>query len=377
MENTTLSPQTFVQRWAAADLNERQTAQLSFLAPQIKPQFPSTRYQGSKAKLAAWIAEQLAPLDFQSVLDGFGGTGAVAYVLKQAGKTVTYNDLLRFNSTIGQALIENTHICLDEQSLGPLLQDRAELSYPDLIQRNFPGIYFTDEENRWLDHRLYHIRQLAQAYEKAIALFALFQACIVKRPYNLFHRKNLYVRLAEVERSFGNKSSWDRPFEDWFRLFVGEANRAVFDNGQANRSLNQDILQINGDYDLVYLDPPYISGQGLGLDYRDFYHFLEGMTFYEDWESQIDYRSKHRRLKRQPSPWLDKQAIYGAFEQTLARFESSLIVISYRSDGWPRLSELESLLKRYKATVQVIAYGEYQYVLSKNRQSKEVLLIGQ
>jgi adenine-specific DNA-methyltransferase len=80
--------------------------------PSLAAEFPSTRYQGSKAKLAQWIWNQVAGLDFATCLDAFGGTGAVAYRLKQAGKQVAYNDLLRFNYYIGLALIENSQVTL-------------------------------------------------------------------------------------------------------------------------------------------------------------------------------------------------------------------------------------------------------------------------
>jgi adenine-specific DNA-methyltransferase len=66
------------------------------LFPVISSKFPSTRYQGSKAKLTGWIWENLKAFNFATCLDAFGGTGAVAYRLKQEGKQVTYNDLLRF-----------------------------------------------------------------------------------------------------------------------------------------------------------------------------------------------------------------------------------------------------------------------------------------
>ncbi|MCK5269770.1 MAG: DNA adenine methylase, partial [Sedimentisphaerales bacterium] len=59
--------------------------------------FPSTRFQGSKLKIAEWIWNAIADLDFNTVLDAFGGTGSVGYVLKDKGKKVTYNDILKFN----------------------------------------------------------------------------------------------------------------------------------------------------------------------------------------------------------------------------------------------------------------------------------------
>lgn len=44
--------------------------------------FPSTRYQGSKAKYVDWIWQEISDLSFQTTLDAFGGTGSVAYKLK-------------------------------------------------------------------------------------------------------------------------------------------------------------------------------------------------------------------------------------------------------------------------------------------------------
>lgn len=346
------------------------------LFPELTVRFPSTRYQGSKSKLVDWIWDQIRDLPFKTCLDAFGGTGAVAYRLKHEGKQVTYNDLLRFNYYFGVALIENDGVTLPDTGVEWLLTANPRILYPDLIQRTFRNIYFTDAENAWVDRTITNIRQLKDPYEFAIAFFALCQACIIKRPYNLFHRKNLYLRLADVERSFGNKASWDKPFDEWFRFFVDEANRAVFANNTENRALNHDVVDVPGQYDLVYIDPPYIPLKGAPVDYRDFYHFLEGLTMYDEWEQHIDLTTKHRRLQREATPWTDKTTIYAAFEAVFERFRDSLIVVSYRSDGIPGESALVHLLEQYKSNVRVEHYGQYKYVLSKNSRSGEILLIG-
>jgi len=347
------------------------------LFPDLTAEFPSTRYQGSKVKLVDWIWVQIEDLNFATCLDAFGGTGAMAYRLKQAGKQVTYNDALKFNYYFGSALIENSKTRIEPEAVEWLLGIHdTRISYPRLIQDNFQDIYFTDEENRWLDQTITNIRQLADPYKFALAFFALAQACIIKRPFNLFHRKNLYIRQAEVERSFGNKTTWDKPFEAWFRIFVEEANQAVFDNGLSNVALNLDAVEVSGDYDLVYIDTPYISKRGVAVDYLDFYHFLEGLTMYDKWKKHIDYQSKHRRLKRRPSAWTDKNQIHTAFERLFERFQDSIIVVSYRSDGIPSEEELVSLLKKHKQHVRVEHFGQYKYVLSTNSEVKEVLLVG-
>lgn len=339
--------------------------------------FPSTRYQGSKAKLCDWIWEQIADLDFDTCLDAFGGTGSIAYRLKREGKAVTYNDILRFNYYFGVALIANNSVRLAGDQVEELLNTRQGIDYPHFIYDNFHDIYFTDEENQWIDQIVTNIRQLQDPYQSAIAFFALCQACIIKRPYNLFHRKNLYVRFAEVERSFGNKASWDRPFAEWFRAFVEEANQAVFDNGRVNLAFNLDASAVPLDFDLVYIDTPYMPAGGVGVDYFEFYHFLEALTVYEEWDKLIDRRSKHLRLLPRPSEWADKNRIHGAFDRLFARYQNSILVVSYRSDGIPSQVELVDLLRKYKRTVRVEDFGQYKYALSTNGNSGEILLIAE
>ena len=212
-------------------------------------------------------------------------------------------------------------------------------------------------------------------YKKALAYFAFFQACIIKRPFNLFHRKNLYIRLSNVERNFGNKTTWDTPFEVHYRQFVEEANRSVFSNARRNRALNLDVFDIAGKFDLIYIDTPYISSKGVGVDYFDFYHFLEGLVDYSNWGAMINYRTKHKRLKRRYSIWTDKEKILFAFDRLFRKFKQSILVVSYRSDGIPSIKQLTELLKKYKPKVEQIRRTNYKYVLSTNN-SEEVLLIG-
>ncbi|MDE5876175.1 MAG: DNA adenine methylase, partial [Muribaculaceae bacterium] len=167
-----------------------QTSLFSEFEIQCKNRFPSTRYQGSKAKFVDWIWHELSDIPFQTVLDAFGGTGSVAYKLKDEGKTVTYNDILPFNSIIGKAIIENTSVVLNNSDVEFILTEHPEIQYPTFIADNFQDIYYTEEENHWLDVVRYNISLLQNEYKRAIAWFALFQSCIIKRPYNLFHRKN-------------------------------------------------------------------------------------------------------------------------------------------------------------------------------------------
>ncbi|NOT01087.1 MAG: DNA methyltransferase [Phycisphaerales bacterium] len=337
---------------------------------------PPTRFQGSKRKLAGWIVGQIAGLHFDTVLDAFGGTGAVAFEFKRLGKCVAYNDLLRFNHWIGTAIIENGTDRLTRADIDAVRTIDPSRTYDDLIARTFADIYFTDDENRWLDVAVQNISAMSNRRRQALACYALFQSALAKRPYNLFHRRNLYMRSANVTRTFGNKVTWDRPFDLHFRRFAEQANACVFDNGRPCRALNRDACDVPGSFDLVYIDPPYVNARGTGVDYHHFYHFLEGLVDYPRWAERIDYASRHRRLLPMESPWTSPSTIHAAFRRVFERFADSILVVSYRSDGVPTIDELQAMLKRCKRDVRVIEHARYQYVLSTNRRSHEVLLIG-
>ena len=341
----------------------------------VAAKFPSTRYLGSKQKYADWIWHCIQYIPFETALDAFGGTGRIAHLLKQEGKTVTYNDILKFNSIIGRALIENNKEKITQKDLTFILQKHADILYPDFIEKTFSEIYFTDEENRWLDMVITNIRHIENEYKQAVAYFALFQSCIIKRPYNLFHRKNLYVRLQDVERSFGNKTTWDTPFVTHYKNFIEEANNAVFSNEKANISLNFNVFDLPNNYDLVYIDTPYISDKGIGVDYLDFYHFLEGIVNYDNWTDLIDEKSKHKRLKLNGSDWTNPQKIEHSFERLINQFRNSTLVISYRSDGVPSIDKIVSSLEASNKSVTIYESRVMKYVLS-TKKSTEVLIIG-
>jgi len=352
------------------------TSAIAQTAPAL---IPPTRYQGSKRKLTAWLHDHLGVLAFETVLDAFGGSGAVSYLLKAMGKRVVYNDILAANEQIGIALIANDTVTLSRTQLHRILDpvpDRSSQRHT-FIRDTFKGIYFTDRENVWLDQTRARIARIRDPFARAIAWYALFQSAIAKRPYNLFHRCNLYMRTADVPRRFGNKRSWDRPFDEHFRVFVDRANAALIDARGACRVTRCDATDVSGRFDLVYADPPYVNRRGVGVDYHHFYHFFEGMLDYSSWCGRIDRTSKHRRLRARPSAWTSARTVTAAFERFFTRFERSIIVVSYRSDGIPSIDALVRLLRRFKPQVTAYTHPRYQYALSTNRSSREVLLVGQ
>jgi adenine-specific DNA-methyltransferase len=352
-------------------------------------QLPTTRYQGSKRKLVPWIHSNVRNLNFRSVLDVFGGTAVVSYLFKCMGKHVTYNDYLRSNYYIGKALIENSDVRLTEADIERLLSFR-EPRERTFVSKTFRGRYYTDAENLWIDCMTDSIERLNEMYsgkvvkyKAALAYYALFQSCLAKRPFNLFHRNNLYLRTSQVARSFGNKTTWDKPFESLFRRFVDEINGFVFSNGERNTATNLDGFLLDDiRYDLVYVDPPYLSRDRspVDCDYSRMYHFLEGLANYDTWGDLIDYASSNLHFKDNGYRWPGKNSVIDRFDKLLAKLARGIIVLSYKSPGFPTEEELVSMMRKYKRDVQVNRLP-YQYALRKSQEEKgqdfELLIIGQ
>jgi adenine-specific DNA methylase len=352
-----------------------------------KRKFTSTRYQGSKRRFVDWITNEINGngLEYQSVLDVFGGTGAMSYSFKALGKNVYYNDILKSNFIIGKALIENDSTKVDITVAKSLIKRKSGIKYSSFVQDNFNGIYYLDDEDKWIDIVRTNIQLMDNEYQQAIAYFALFQSCLIKRPYNLFHRKNLYFRTRNWGNvSFGNKTTWEKPFRTFFIKFIEEANNAVFSNENSNRALNYDVMHIPNQYhsNLTYMDPPYMNKDGYSPDYLDYYHFLDGLTLTDDeWKSRIDNVTKHKRLKIKKTKWTDKNKIDNAFNDLFKKYQNSIIVLSYRDPGLPSIDKLEILLREYKKKV-IICDKFHNFALAKKseedkiKHNRQILFIG-
>jgi len=344
---------------------------------------PSTRYQGSKRSILPWIYDNLKDLEFATVLDGFGGTGIVSYLFKLMGKKVTFNDILSSNYTAGIALIENGSIQFTAKDLTFLLHENG-FKYPTFIQDNFRGIYYLPKENQWLDIVSHNIRMLSERYKgdilrkkQALAYYALFQACLCKRPFNLFHRRNLYLRTARVKRSFGNRTTWNTTFHELFSRFAAEANDRIFKTRYKHVALCEDIMKIKRrSFDLVYLDPPYArESEKRPKNYHSLYHFLEGILDYDNWEQNINWDTKNRSMVRKKSGW-DEESVEDNFHRLFEKFQNSIIVVSYGDPGNPSIDSIRKILRQYKSHVRVF-HRPYKYKLNhKNGGLYEALIIG-
>lgn len=337
--------------------------------------FPKTRYYGSKRRLLTWIYESVKELPFDTVLDAFGGTASVSLLFKTMGKKVTFNDALLCNTISAKAILAND-LTLDLQKAFNFIDEITPIN--GFISKTFGGMYYTNAENSWLDAAAFKIHELNDPLQRSVYLYCLFQACLMKRPFNLFHRANLNLRINQnIKRSFGNHVTWEHSFQKLMKNQLGDLLKFNRTNLQPVNILEYgDIARIKSGYDLVYLDPPYVNYSNNGDNYLKRYHFLEGLSDYKNWADNIDASSKIKSFKPNAhiTEWQDKKIFQEKLFNTINAHKQSIVVLSYLSGAYPSEEDITNCFKNNFESVSVLK-KDFCHALAKEKKV-ELLFIG-
>lgn len=312
--------------------------------PDQMNKFPPTRYMGSKQKLIKNIWNVASQFKFNSVLDLFSGSGVVSYMFKTQGKQVFSNDYMTFSATFSEALIENNTQTLSKNDINILLNENSFID--DFVSTTFKDLYFTDEDNQFIDLIRKNIHYLSNKKKKALAMSALIRACMKKRARGIFTYVGLDSRYDDGRRDLS--ISFKQQFLEAVELF----NDAVFDNGQDNKVRNGDAMDSKQKADLVYIDPPYFSPLS-DNEYVRRYHFVEGLA--RDWKGvDIQWHTKTKKIKSYPTPFSSQTGAKEAFDKLFKKHKDSIIMVSYSSNSLPTKEEILGLLSQYKNKVHVV-----------------------
>lgn len=312
--------------------------------------FPATRFMGSKQRLLTDIYSILKKVEFDSALDLFSGSGAVAYLLKSMGKKVVANDYMHMNYLAAKALIVNNDVTLDTGEARLLTQPLNPTD--QFVSKTFDGLYFSPEDNRFIDQVRANIKVLPDGFKKDIATLALIRACLKKRPRGIFS----YVGI----RYDDGRRDLRLSFEEQFIEAVRDINKAVFNNGKDNLAFCEDSLEFEGPQcDLVYLDPPYFS-KFSDNQYVRRYHFIEGLA--RDWSGvEIQEDTQTKKFKSYPTAFASKKLIESALQELFERYKRQQLLISYSSNSIPSQEFIVDALKNLGKEVELfpvdIRYG--------------------
>ena len=111
--------------------------------------YPSTRFMGSKRKLLDDIWAVASQFQYDTAVDLFAGSGVVSYMFKANGARVISNDHMHMSWQYTKAMVENNQRRLSNSAVERLLHDTGKSDR--FVEETFPGVYFTDEENRLIE----------------------------------------------------------------------------------------------------------------------------------------------------------------------------------------------------------------------------------
>ncbi len=312
--------------------------------------YPQTRFMGSKNKLLSKIWSVVSQFDCETFIDLFSGSGIVGYMMKAHGKKVYANDYMAMSAAFTRAMIENSSTTLPPEEASSLLVRNAPGD--SFVERTFPGLYFSDEDNRLIDILRANIRSILDPDKQAIAVAALIRACLKKRPRGIF----TYVG----HRYDDGRRDLQCSFREQFLDAVEAVNGAVFDNGQENRSRWGDAMSFQPDdpQALVYIDPPYFSPYS-DNEYVRRYHFVEGLA--RNWEGvEIQTHTVTKKFRSYPTPFASRKGASEAFDRLFRSFSKNVLVVSYSSNSLPSLEEMKKIMSSYKKHVEVVPV-DYRY----------------
>ena len=333
--------------------------------------YPPTRFMGSKQKLLAEIWAQVQRFDVESAIDLFAGSGIVGYMLKAQGLRVTSNDYMHMSYTFAKAMVENNSVRLSEDEALALL---ARMQEPDhFVANTFKGLYFTDEENDFIDLVRSNIGRMADPVKRAIAMSALIRACMKKRPRGLF----TYTGLGKYD---DGRRDLKLSFRQQFLDNVALVNDAVFSNGRRNRAVCGDVMALKAKGDLVYIDPPYYSPFS-DNEYVRRYHFVEGLA--RNWEGvEIQEHTQTKKFKNYPTPFSTRDGAASAFDALFKKYARSVLIVSYSSNSLPSQDEMVEIMSRYKQHVEVVpvdytySFGNQNGAATHRNRVQEYLFVG-
>lgn len=335
--------------------------------------FPEPQYLGAKFIHRGWIA-QFIPNDVHVVLDAFGGSQSIAYLFKQLGKKTITNDFMEFNDKIGKALIENSFTKLTKEDTDILFSANSNPGYYNLIESLYADLFFTREEAAFIDSFRGNVERLDNEYKKALALAVMCRSMTRKVTMGHFAHTQALIYAANPSRVKRNRSLI-RPLKDIFIELLPEYNAAIFDNNEANKSYNANVLDLLPqleDVDLVYFDPPYCNSHA---DYQSFYHLLE--TFVVYWKDK-QFVNSIKRYEPKRYSGFDKNS--EAISNLKLMFERAkhipIWLVSYNDRSFPDIDTMIGMIEPYrKVQIERKTYTNGRGGKGSVAGSSEILLV--
>lgn len=322
--------------------------------------FPKINFIGNKEKIAKWITD-FFPADAESIFDAFSGGSSVSYQSKIKGLKVISNDILAINHLLSKALIENNFTKLTYDDVQLIFSGEPKEGF---MFDNYSEVFFFQNECQELDLYRENIEKLDSDYKKALALILMRRAMIRKMPYSRFNinwEKIIQLRNEKYsyEKYKRKRAYHNQSFKAHFLENVSEYNRAIFDNGKENLSLNDDVFNLleKVKADIIYLDPPYT---GTMNNYFGFYGMLDEYIV-------------GKKLQPFKNNFIDKNTTIELFDNLFSKLNNfKYWYLSYNNSSYPTKEQLLELFGKYSNNIKLVEKPHVYKITGKENKKENI-----
>lgn len=313
------------------------------------------RYIGNKTRLLGFIGRVLdrRGITRGRAVDPFTGTASVARELKRRKFAVRASDIMEYGHVFGRAYVQVTEspasprlveaLGLADGELGTVIAYlNAVPPEPGFVHEHYtPGghhgqahgrMYFTPANGARIDairSRLEHWRTAGWIGDDA---YSVLLATLLEAADRVANTTGVYAAFVKSWQSNAR-----RPLALRMPLLVPG-------NGcHATRADALEAVREAGDFDLLYLDPPYNTRQ-----YAGYYHIPELIA--RGWfNGHVETRGKTGLLAdgKLRSDWSRAHRCEAAFEQLVATAQCKHIVMSYNAEGIIPEPTIKRVLQNY------------------------------
>jgi len=344
------------------------------------PKTQGIKYAGSKLTLIPRILQLLAPLNIETVLDGFSGSTRVSQALAQSGYTVVSNDIAVWSEVLATCYLKNK---------------KSANEYKEIIEHlnNVPA------EDGWFSEHYGGLPNNGSA----------IQADGLKRPWQIHNTRkldairseidclhldeqdkaamltSLMLAMDEVDSTLGHYSSY---LSDWSPRSYKTMKMKVpqlFFNEKEHTVLRQDIFNTaqNRNFDLAYFDPPYGSNNEKmppsRVRYAAYYHIWTSICLND--RPQVFGKANRRKDSsdvKSPSPFEEfRKGSSGRFlaveaiEKLIQSTNAGYILLSYSSGGRATAKELFDVLHGSGELLETVEVNYKKNVMANMRWTNE------
>ncbi len=322
--------------------------------------YPKVNYIGNKEKLCSWICEHL-PKDIESITDAFSGGSSFGFEAKKRGLKVVSNDILKVNSILSKAFIENNSCIIEEKDLEVIFKGKP---FEGFMTKNYSEKFFFKNECKDLDLYYKNILTLNCEYKQALSFALLRRAMIRKMPYSRFTIDwDTIKQLRDEEysyKTYGRRRAYhNQSFKEHFLENLQEYNNSIFDNKKNNLSLNLDVFKVisNKEYstDAIYLDPPYA---GTMNNYFGFYGLIDNYIL-------------KQKTEQFSNNFMSKKEIVQLFDNLFSNLSNyKYWILSYNNSATPSKQEIIDIISKYSKKITVVEKEHVYKVTSKEKKNE-------